>query len=169
MATTSAKKMEEQRNVFGATLSRRQFVKTGGSLVVGVSLVGSGLLKSSSLKGATFKNSIDPTLANSWIEIHPDNTILIRTGNSDFGQGTVYTAYRQIVADLTGRAVVVPHEDELVACGAAVQAAAVLHGCDFDDLAAAWSLGTGDVIEPDTTIDRAAIRAAYADARAARA
>src|SRR5205807_5700680 len=99
MATTSAKKMEEQRNVFGATLSRRQFVKTGGSLVVGVSLVGSGLLKSSSLKGATFKNSIDPTLVNSWIEIHPDNTILIRTGKSDFGQSTTYTAYRQIVAE----------------------------------------------------------------------
>src|SRR5437870_11522738 len=99
MATTSAKKMEEQRNVFGATLSRRQFVKTGGSLVVGVSLVGSGLLKSSSLKGATFKNSIDPTLANSWIEIHPDNTILIRTGKSDFGQSTATTSYRQIVAE----------------------------------------------------------------------
>src|SRR5437667_116536 len=102
MATTSAKKMEEQRSVFEAALSRRQFVKTGGSLVVGVSLVGSGLLKSSSLKGATFKNSIDPTLANSWIEIHPDNTILIRTGKSDFGQSTTYTAYRQIVAEELG-------------------------------------------------------------------
>jgi len=99
MATTSASRVEKQMNVFGATLSRRQFVKTGGSLVVGVSLVGSGLLKSSSLKAATFKNSLDPTLANSWIEIHPDNTILIRTGKSDFGQGTTYTAYRQIVAD----------------------------------------------------------------------
>jgi len=99
MATTSASTVEKQMNVFGATLSRRQFVKTGGSLVVGVSLVGSGLLKSSSLKAATFKNSLDPTLANSWIEIHPDNTVLIRTGKSDFGQGTTYTAYRQIVAD----------------------------------------------------------------------
>jgi nicotinate dehydrogenase subunit B len=99
MATTSAKKMEEPMNVFGATLSRRQFVKTGGSLVVGVSLVGPGLLKSSSLKAATFKNSLDPSLANSWIEIHPDNTILIRTGKSDFGQSTTYTAYRQIVAE----------------------------------------------------------------------
>ncbi len=45
------------------------------------------------------KNSLDPTLASSWIEIHPDNTILIRTGKSDFGQGTIFTAYRQIVAD----------------------------------------------------------------------
>jgi CO/xanthine dehydrogenase Mo-binding subunit len=90
---------EKPLNVFGATLSRRQFVKTGGSLVVGVSLVGSGLLKSNSLKAATFENSLDPTLAASWIEIHPDNTILIRTGKSDFGQGTTFTAYRQIVAD----------------------------------------------------------------------
>ena len=32
-------------------------------------------------------------------EIHPDNTVLFRTGKSDFGQGTIYTAYRQIVAD----------------------------------------------------------------------
>ena len=38
-------------------------------------------------------------LPGSWIEIHPDNTILIRTGKSDFGQGTTYTAYRQIVAE----------------------------------------------------------------------
>ena len=36
MATMSEKPV----NVFGATLPRRQFVKTGGALVVGVSLVG---------------------------------------------------------------------------------------------------------------------------------
>ena len=45
------------------------------------------------------KNTLDPTLPSSWIEIHPDNTILIRTGKSDFGQGTTFTAYRQIVAE----------------------------------------------------------------------
>ena len=44
-------------------------------------------------------NSLDPTLPASWIEIHPDNTILIRTGKSDFGQSTTFTAYRQIVAE----------------------------------------------------------------------
>jgi nicotinate dehydrogenase subunit B len=90
---------ENARNVCGATLSRRQFVKTGGALVVGVSLVGSVLLKSDPVKAAGFKNSLDPTLPNSWIEIHPDSTILIRTGKSDFGQGTTFTAYRQIVAE----------------------------------------------------------------------
>src|ERR1700688_1773881 len=90
---------ENHRNVCGAALSRRQFVKTGGALVVGVTLVGSELLKSDPVKATTFKNSLDPTLPNSWIEIHPDSTILIRTGKSDFGQGTTFTAYRQIVAD----------------------------------------------------------------------
>ena len=35
----------------------------------------------------------------SWIEIHADNTVLIRTGKSDFGQSSIYTAYRQIVAE----------------------------------------------------------------------
>ena len=40
-----------------------------------------------------------PRSPSSWIEIHPDNTILIRTGKSDFGQSTTFTAYRQIVAE----------------------------------------------------------------------
>jgi len=95
MATQS----EKPAAVFGPTLSRRQFVKAGGALVVGFSLVGPEILKGDSAKAATFKNSLDPTLPTSWIEIHPDNTVLIRTGKSDFGQGSTYTAYRQIVAE----------------------------------------------------------------------
>jgi CO/xanthine dehydrogenase Mo-binding subunit len=95
MATLS----EKPSNVFGPTLSRRQFVKAGGALVVGFGLVGPELLKGDTAKSATFKNSLDPTLGSSWIEIHPDNTVLIRTGKSDFGQGSTFTAYRQIVAD----------------------------------------------------------------------
>src|SRR5258707_1641276 len=95
MATMSEKTV----NAFGPTLSRRQFVKAGGALVVGFSVVGPNFLKADTAKPATFKNSLDPTLGSSWIEIHPDNTILIRTGKSDFGQGTTFTAYRQIVAE----------------------------------------------------------------------
>src|SRR5450631_4205496 len=95
MATMS----EKPENIFGPTLSRRQFVKTGGALVVGFSLVGPKFLKGDAAKTATLKNSLDPTLSSSWIEIHPDNTILIRTGKSDFGQGSTFTAYRQIVAE----------------------------------------------------------------------
>src|SRR6478609_5722443 len=102
--TTAA---ENTVKVYEATLSRRQFVKTGGALVVGVAFVGPSVLKAQGVQGpkvtgAPFKNSLDPTQLNSWIEIHPDNTVLIRTGKSDFGQGSTFTAYRQIVADELG-------------------------------------------------------------------
>jgi nicotinate dehydrogenase subunit B len=82
---------ENSVSVFGAALTRRHFVKTGGALFVGFGLVRA--------KAAGSKNSLDPTLPGSWIEIHPDDTILIRTGKTDFGQGTTFTAYKQIVAE----------------------------------------------------------------------
>jgi len=95
MPTMSAK----PRTVCGATLSRREFIKAGGVLVVGLGIVGPELAKGDAQKAATLKNSLDPTLSSSWIEIHPDNTILVRTGKSDFGQGSTFTSYRQIVAE----------------------------------------------------------------------
>ena len=58
-------------------------------------------------------------------------------------------AYRRVVADLTGRSVRVPVDDELVAGGAAVQAAVIHHGCDFVEIADAWGLGRGETVEPD--------------------
>src|ERR1700741_1994529 len=95
MATMS----ERPANAFEPKLSRRQLTRVGGVLVVGLSFVGPELLKGETPKPATFRNSLDPTLPSSWVEIHPDNTILIRTGKSDFGQGSTFTAYRQIVAE----------------------------------------------------------------------
>jgi len=92
-------KREKSPNVLGPTLSRRGFIKAGGILVVGFSFAGPEFLKGDTAKSAPFKNSLDPTLPGSWIEIHPDNTVLIRTGKSDFGQGSTFTAYRQIVAE----------------------------------------------------------------------
>ena len=86
-------------DVFGATLTRRQFVKSGGMLAVGLSVVGAAPLRGDTPKAAVAKNSLDPALPASWLEIHPDNTVVIRTGKNDFGQGTVFTAYRQIVAE----------------------------------------------------------------------
>jgi CO/xanthine dehydrogenase Mo-binding subunit len=84
-------------DVFGATLSRRGFVKTGGALLVGFGLLkGNGVPKTAA---AATGNTLDPASPQSWIEIHADNTILIRTGKSDFGQSTIFTAYRQIVAE----------------------------------------------------------------------
>jgi xylulokinase len=82
------------------------------------------------------------------------------------GGGAGSPAFRRVVADLTGRPVVVPAEPELVACGAAVQAAAVLHRCSIEEVVDAWDLRTGDVVEPDLSVDRAAVRAAYTEAAA---
>jgi xylulokinase len=76
-------------------------------------------------------------------------------------------AYRRVVADLTGRQVVVPDEGELVATGAAVQAAAVRLGCDFAPVGEAWGLGGGEVVEPDSTVDGDGVRDGYAAAVAA--
>jgi len=85
--------MIAKTDVFGASLSRRGFVKTGGALMVGFSLV-------QAKPGAVANgNTLNPALAESWIEIHADNTVLIRVGKPDFGQGTVFTAYRQIAAE----------------------------------------------------------------------
>ena len=81
-----------------ATLTRRQFVKAGGSLVVGFSLVGTRLFEKAA-EAAVARNSLNPALASSWFELHADNTMVLRTGKVDFGQTTAHTAYKQIVAE----------------------------------------------------------------------
>src|SRR5438445_9460622 len=86
-------------NVHGATLTRRQFVKTGGALIVGFSFAGRSLWDKTTEAAAAGNNSLDATMASSWFEIHADNTILMRTGKVDFGQTTAHTAYKQIVAE----------------------------------------------------------------------
>ena len=54
--------------------------------------------------------------------------------------------------------------DELVARGAALQAAVTLAGRDFDDIAGEWGPGRSTKVEPDPAANGGAIRAAYADA-----
>jgi xylulokinase len=71
-------------------------------------------------------------------------------------------AYRHVVADLTGRPVQVPAAEELVATGAAVQAAALHVGCDFGAVTDAWGVRDGTEVEPDRAHDARAVRAAYA-------
>jgi len=83
--------------VFGAKLSRRGFLQAGGCLAVGFAFAGrrEALASPMSLPG----NTLDPRRPQSWIEINADNSIAIRCGKPDFGQGTPYTAFRQIVAE----------------------------------------------------------------------
>jgi CO/xanthine dehydrogenase Mo-binding subunit len=81
----------ETIDIHGAELSRRGFLASGGALVVGL-----GLAPTAANAAAS---TLDPAFLSSWIEISADNTVLIRTGKSDFGQGSIFTAYRQIVAE----------------------------------------------------------------------
>src|SRR5712672_3324451 len=62
-----------------ATITRRGFVKIGGTLFV--SLVFPVGFPASAAESQT---SLDPTLLTSWLEIRSDNTILVRTGRSAY-------------------------------------------------------------------------------------
>ena len=84
------------------------------------------------------------------------------------GGGARSSAYRQVVADLTGRSVLVPDVGEPVARGAALQASIVATARPFDDVAASWSPAAPTTVEPDPRVDGAAVRAAYAEAVALR-
>ena len=88
---------EEKFDIFGATLSRSKFVKGAGALVVGFTVVGSGV-GAKSAKGAVV-TSPDATLPSSWLTVNPDNTITIRTGKVEMGQGSASTAYAMITAE----------------------------------------------------------------------
>jgi len=81
------------------------------------------------------------------------------------GGGARSRAVRQVLADLSGRPVELHTDTEMVARGAAVQAAATLAGADPSEVAAAWRPRVDEVVEPDTRIDRTALRAAYDDLR----
>jgi xylulokinase len=86
------------------------------------------------------------------------------------GGGARSRAIRQVLADLSGRPVLVPHGDEQVAAGACVQAAAVATGDEPADIADRWRLGAGDLVEPGPAATASDdVRAAYAALRDATA
>lgn len=88
----------ETKLVHGARLSRRRFLATG-SAMAGAMIVGLDLKPVAAESTAISATTMNANLPTSWIEIRADNTILMRTGKCDFGQGSIYTAYPQIVAD----------------------------------------------------------------------
>jgi xylulokinase len=85
------------------------------------------------------------------------------------GGGAKSSAYRQTVADLAKRSIVVPSAEEHVATGAAVQAAAVVSGRSAEalaEIAASWGLGAGVEVSPAASAEAAdGVRERYAAAR----
>ena len=81
------------------------------------------------------------------------------------GSAARSAAFGRVVADLAQRPVSVPRQADAVCLGAAIQAAAVLHGTAPDAVADAWGLGAAREIEPDPRVDGAALRADYAGVR----
>ena len=77
------------------------------------------------------------------------------------GGGSASPAYRQLLADLSGRPVHVADLGETSASGVAVQAAAVLHGLEVDEIVEAWAPPLREVAAPrqDQGVDE--VRARY--------
>src|SRR3954462_13210982 len=74
--------------------SRRDFLKTGGALVIAFSLGEAIPQAPSRLPGSLNGNR----LLNAWLRIDPDGTVTLFTGKIELGQG-IGTALAQIAAD----------------------------------------------------------------------
>ena len=103
MSAVEKQPVEETIDIFGATLTRSKFVKGSGAVVIGFGLVGAGV-GAKAAKGDMqpvfdSTHTLDPTLPASWIDINSDNTITLRVGVGEMGQGSASTAFAQIVAE----------------------------------------------------------------------
>src|ERR1700678_145651 len=79
--------------------SRRDFLKSGGALIVSFGAA-SLTVSSMSAQGPfdTHSSHIDPKSLDSWLAVGADGTITAYTGKCDFGQG-IFTAQTQLVAE----------------------------------------------------------------------
>jgi len=81
--------------------TRRDFIKTSGFLVVGLSVSGIANdlpLEAQTALGAGPYPDVDFRQLDSWIVIRQDNTATFYVGKTDLGQGTG-TAFRQVMSD----------------------------------------------------------------------
>src|SRR5213593_4846788 len=78
------------------SLSRRQFLKGSGALIVSFNLFPSSPLLAQSMVEP--RSDADPTQLDSWLAVAPDGTVTVFSGKVDLGTG-VETALAQIVAE----------------------------------------------------------------------
>ncbi|MGH9683292.1 MAG: molybdopterin cofactor-binding domain-containing protein [Candidatus Acidiferrales bacterium] len=81
-----------------ARLSRRDFLKSSGALIVSFSMA--PLLEPRSVQGqfGTRVSHIDPARLDSWLAVGADGIVTAYTGKCDLGQG-MYTAQTQLIAE----------------------------------------------------------------------
>src|SRR5215468_2732622 len=75
--------------------TRRDFIKTGGALIVGFSL---GDTVIGQQTNASLIRSLDLRQLDTWLAIHPDNTATVYIGFAELGQGAS-TALLQVAAE----------------------------------------------------------------------
>ena len=71
--------------------SRKSFIKDGGALIVGFSLgsVGVGRAQAGSSPASVSRGyNPDPRYVDTWLSVHPDNTVSLRSGRVELGQGS---------------------------------------------------------------------------------
>jgi len=79
-------------------LTRRGFVKMGGTLFVSFAVPTEYLAQTAEGEDSLRSNQLDPTLLASWMEIRSDNTIVMRTGRTETGTG-MSGYYTQAIAE----------------------------------------------------------------------
>ena len=79
--------------------------------------------------------------------LDPDAAVLL------IGGGARGSVWQRVVARLSGRPVLVPDAEELVALGAAAQAAACLSGEDAAEVARRWDVRSGLTVDPPAEAD----------------
>jgi nicotinate dehydrogenase subunit B len=85
-------------NEGGEMTSRRDFLKTGGALVVGFSLGDDVLAQQAGMAATSASRSLDLRQIDTWLAIHSDNTATVYIGFAELGQGAS-TALLQVAAE----------------------------------------------------------------------
>jgi CO/xanthine dehydrogenase Mo-binding subunit len=82
-------------------LSRRDFIRAGGALVVGFSLAGAAAGQQVAAAEKAIGKTLDPNEVDGFLAISADGRVMVYCGKVDLGQG-LRIAIRQMVAEELG-------------------------------------------------------------------